>query len=892
MTSLRRLTSFLLIKDQEQSEVLYFAVFFLLLGCGMALGRGTADALFFKRYGIEYLPVMYLLLSVLLLLLSTAYAAFSDKLPPEKVFKVLFAVLIGLLVGSWLLMVFLEWRQAYPLYFLIYEVASELLIIHAALYLSRNFNTQQIKRLAPLIFACAQIGTLIGGLFLATAAPRLGVENILVIWAVLLGLSIALMLVRHARLGTSPYFRHTRKGSGQFKRAVDDLTKVLKFAKQSELLRAISIAMFFMVIAFYILSYSVNRVFNDFFQTEASLSAFFGGLTAATSLLGLGIQILLTSRLLRSFGAKKINLVFPATILLSFGFLLFAFTLPAAIFGSFIKSSIMSAIRTPVNDLFYNALPNYIQGRARALSVALIMPAALCVTGIILLLAQKIPDPGYFLWLGAAASGVYVAYSLRMNKAYVSTIVSTLRDKVLLARPDTATIDPGHAEEIYAELERGVAHPDETIALGSAKIMIDTFPERAPAVIFRRLESCSLAARDRLIRMLQPFNSPEICERLLAGMKDADAHCKATLLNALFERRCAHAQILVDDALHSSDPRTRASGVNGVMHYGLKAMEAGAVAIWRKLLNSERAFDKVLALELMSKHAALTDQPDFVPLLTHPDDKVCKAALATLHHWTGCCPMGLGAVMAQLSLHPDHEIRVATMQYCRCLPETDRAGLIEKAIHDTHPLVSGVAIESLFSDSSVFCEDVAAWICNHKASPRAQRAALPLLLKRQAKGAVWKRIALSKAQDAHVIADAARVLKLADPGEKDTSAALKVIQHVLNEHLEQSVDLALTAMEQLEDPLAIAAVRAGLESKDGLHIANACEVLRYIADKELMKLLSGILDDVDEKKKLKVTDKVEFLGVRDVLNWCAQRADPWLSECATHALKSPAMKGA
>lgn len=401
--TLRRLTSFLLIKEQEQSEVLYFAVFFLLLGCGMALGRGTADALFFKRYGIEYLPIMYLLLGVLLLLLSTAYAAFADKFPPERVFKVLFSVLIGLMMGSWALMAFLEWRQAYPLYYLIYEVASELLVIHGALYLSRNFNTQQIKRLAPLIFACAQIGALIGGMFLATAAPLLGVENILLIWVGLLGLSMALMLARHARLGTSPYFRHSRKGSGQLKRAVDDIAKVLKFAKQSELLRAISIAMFFMVIAFYILSYSVSRVFNDFFQTEESLSAFFGGLTAITSLLGLTIQILLTPRLLRSFGAKKINLVFPATLLLSFGFLLLAFTLPAAIIGSFLKNSFMPAIRNPVNNLFHNALPSYIQGRARALTVALIMPVALCVTGLILLQAQTLQNPGYFLWLGAVA---------------------------------------------------------------------------------------------------------------------------------------------------------------------------------------------------------------------------------------------------------------------------------------------------------------------------------------------------------------------------------------------------------------------------------------------------------------------------------------------------------
>ena len=55
-----RLGSFLLIRQQEYRHVAYFFGLFFLIGGGMAMGRGTADALFFKRYGIEYLPVMYI----------------------------------------------------------------------------------------------------------------------------------------------------------------------------------------------------------------------------------------------------------------------------------------------------------------------------------------------------------------------------------------------------------------------------------------------------------------------------------------------------------------------------------------------------------------------------------------------------------------------------------------------------------------------------------------------------------------------------------------------------------------------------------------------------------------------------------------------------------------
>ena len=94
------------------------------------------------------------------------------------------------------------------------------------------------------------------------------------------------------------------------------------------------------------------------------------------------------------------NLLFPMTTFACFIGLLFSPTLPAAILGSLNKDAFMPAFRTPVTNLFFNALPNYMQGRARALSVALVLPLALVMAGILLLVAQQIDDTKSFLLLG------------------------------------------------------------------------------------------------------------------------------------------------------------------------------------------------------------------------------------------------------------------------------------------------------------------------------------------------------------------------------------------------------------------------------------------------------------------------------------------------------------
>ena len=180
---IKRLGSFLLIRDREYGPVAYFFALYFLIGCGMALGRGTADALFFKRYGIEYLPVMYIIVSLLLCLTSVAYAAFADRIPSERFFNILFVSLIGLLLCNWSLIAFSETTLSYPVYFVIYEIASELLAVHAAHYLSQNFDILQVKRLSPLIMAGTQFGVITGGIFLASASHTIGVQNFLLFWS-------------------------------------------------------------------------------------------------------------------------------------------------------------------------------------------------------------------------------------------------------------------------------------------------------------------------------------------------------------------------------------------------------------------------------------------------------------------------------------------------------------------------------------------------------------------------------------------------------------------------------------------------------------------------------------------------------------------------------------
>ena len=201
----------LLIHAGERGNLMYFLLFFLLVSAGMAIGRSSADAMFFKRLGIEYLPLMYIIQSLLLAAVSLVYTAFADLIPAERFFRNLFGVLIVLILGSWVVIHTSTTTLIYPVYYLTYEVSSELLLVHAALYMNQNMTTLQAKRLAPLVYAGAQIGTIIGGLTLVFAAPLVGTQNLLLVWCGLLVVASATLYIRHKRHGASTHFRAPRK---------------------------------------------------------------------------------------------------------------------------------------------------------------------------------------------------------------------------------------------------------------------------------------------------------------------------------------------------------------------------------------------------------------------------------------------------------------------------------------------------------------------------------------------------------------------------------------------------------------------------------------------------------------------------------------------------------
>ena len=879
----------LLIHAGERGNVIYFLLFFMLVSAGMAIGRSSADALFLKRLGIEYLPLMYIIQSLLLAAVSLVYTAFADLIPAERFFRNLFSVLFVLVLGSWIVIHTSGSTLIYPVYYLIYEVSSEVLLVHAALYMNQNMTTLQAKRLAPLVYAGAQIGTISGGLTLVFAAPLVGTQNLLLVWCGLLVAASAALYIRHKRHGASTHFRAPRKTQHLLNDCLVQIQQGIKFTYNSSLLRASSLTLFFMVVAFYVLCYSVNRVYTQTFESEESLTRFFGLLTAVTSILALFMQLFVTNRAIKHFGIRAINLLFPWTTLASLAALTVSFTLPAALLGSFNKDALMPAFRNPVHSMFFNVLPNYMQGRIRAISVAVVLPLALLTGGFLLLLMQRLDTPVYFLVPGMLAALLYLFFSRKMNDAYVSTLIATLKERLFLPNELMYADLNGCSDEDMKEIMRGVTHSDTDVSIAFSRVLAESFPDRAASIILQRASGEDNAAADRYLKLLGRLDIAGHIDDLHKRAENGDAHLQASILLLLLAYGDQGSITQTIRLLDSDNPRLRAMAIHAALRYPDSAPgNERIMSVWQALLQDDRntqlaALDLVPDLQhVPEKERQFLDpvyQGAFSQLLDDSRDDTRIRALCGMRSWDGDSSDDIHHALLH-SLASEHPgVREAAARCLHLVNDEQRATLLLQAIGDANPRVRQAGIDTLNATTEQHVDLALQWITDNRGSLRAQQALLKSLLDSGLPKTVFADIARRKSEEAQLLGQALSIMD----ADADGLNCLELLRITLKEQLDQNIDLALLALQPLYEPGLIGIIRAGFASGDERHVANACEALENLDKQEITAGLSVMLQK-SVSNDFSSADSY-FGSLEDVINWCVTHRNSWLNLCGDQALQ-------
>ena len=717
-----------------------------------------------------------------------------------------------------------------------------------------------------------------------------GVQNMLLIWALMLVFSFLLISYWHTKKGVSPYFRAGRKERSRLRQSVNQVTRGVRLMRTSRLLRMSSYALFFMVLSTYILSYTVNLIYTRTFEDEASLSAFFGILAAVNSGIALLIQIFISNRAINRFGVKRINLIFPITSITSYIVLLLSFSLPAAVVGSFNKDAMMPAFRKPVRTLFMQALPMQIQGRARAMSIVLVLPLALASAGIFLYFAQGVENPSWFLAPGLLAAMVYLFFNRKMNQAYGAEIISNLKQRLFVPDKEVFGLHETHDTTLVRDLEQGVLSNDEDVSLAYARVLCKSSPKHAAKLIPERMSDASVAARDQMIKMLQPLHSSSLRSRLRQEIGKGDTHLDATLYRALIESRDDDTRAMVAELLAHDSPRLRAVGVYGAFYYPVGELQTLARTVWLDLLNDSKAEGYIPGIELITRgmEQYYLEEPvfsaiqqDLVQLLNHSNIRFICIALEILSNWPTDEFKAAEQSIMELTSHADWRVRNDSLRATYFLPHLERERLLLESLEDGHPQVRATACECLVATQSDPIVYFRRMLVDHQhGSPRARQSMLEYLIQIGTDPQTMGRISIALAREASLMSEARDMLQASSD---DSFSGRSLLDNTLQERIHEFIDLALLASQSSEHDEEISLIRAGLKSRDRRYLSNARELLSMISNESLSGILLPLFEEHSSKHSAKHR---HFSNLDEAIAWIDERADPWLNDVYSYLRES------
>lgn len=863
--------NWLLIRQGESSMVLHLAGLAMLVGGGLAIGRGSSDALFFKRFGTQYLPHMFFATSFLLVLASLVYAQVADKWRPGKVLLAMSAAISGLLMANWLLMQFGASPYAFVAYFLIYAVASEILLVHFSYYAGSFFDVRQGKRLSPLVNAASRLGAVVGGLMLGGLVQIWPATSLALVWVASLLLIVATVVWKARRsegILSGPKIRSRQRGNG--------MLNALFFARRSKLLRITALGAFLLIILVSLQDYIVATLLTRHFVLEKDLTAFFGLFFAFSNALVLVLQMVVTNRLLQRYGLRAVNMLFPWSTLITFWLLAWSPGVVTATLARFNYMGMLPAFRIPAANLFYKALPAYMQGRARALILGLVLPAGLAVAGLgLMFVPVEMVDTGLPV-LGVALAMGFVAVKFRKNVAYSNSLTELIQQQVFSEKSSFVEQDVRMDRRVAKKIAAGIpVSPDDAAALAFVDVLCDHAPEEAGVLLLEVAPRASAKVQDHIVRCLARLKPEGWLEYARGLVHHEDLHLSSTALEALGQVR--DAAVLADARRwrHHEMPRPKAAALVVLKNAGEEGERDEALAKLLDMLGSSLPQENIAAAQAVTALRDVSMIDALKPLLNSQDGRVRATAVHAYAGLGQSLERDCAAEVAAALNDKSETVRVAAVKRLPAVhSDASRLNLLAQALEDPAPTVRRAATSSaanlLPASTASLAEAFAVHF--HHFEMQALLAGACKKLDMAERESLLDEVIRRHLDTARQKRHAAAQLKASNMMQ---SAVAQVLHQALQEEVQGHVCAAMDMLAEKTPGEAMDQVAGALHSQDAGIRAQGLESLQCLSDNELAR---GIAELVDQPE-LKLHKHGGASGVQEALEPLAPNATPWLREC-------------
>ena len=825
-----RLASALQVRPGEGRLVALLTAAMLVPSVGGAMGSAAAQALFFARIGVEYLPPMYMALGAVTSLTSLLVTALLGRLPKRRLYLLLPVCLALLLVLSRVLTA-LDLRWVYPALWLEMTLFWTLQGFLGWGLAGALCDTRQARRLFPLFGAGGIVGVTAGGLLTRPLVAAIGSENLLLAWAGSLALVAGLVHLLSRGLRAVP-----ARSSGGW---IQDLQRGYQSVRGSSLMRWLALAAVLFSVLFFSLAFPFSKGVTAQFPDEDALAGFLGVFRGLANGAAFLVSLLLANRLYARFGVMSALQAFPLLYLAGFALLIFLASFPALATFQFLQLLWLFGVSSTAYQTVFNLVPAERRDQTRAFIDGVPGQLGVMLTGAILALGEKLQPRALFLF--GALTAVATAYVVqRARRAFGGALTDALRagqPNVFYGEEQSFGGFQRDAAAV-ATVVAGIADSDPAVRRVSAEILGNlAVPEAAPALA-QALDDPDPQVRAALLRALARAGAGQALLEVAACLQDPEAEVRLQAVESLrilagYPRGLrSHLLPLLQDV----EPAVRARAAAALLQHG---REPRAEQALHELAESGEAGARAAAMLAFAEWGDASAFEAVAHALRDEAAQVRRSAAAALPRLASEPAVRL---LGQALGDPDAAVRSAAAEALGTLGETG----VQPALQALErPAQEDGALQALSRLSLLEGEVQVQQYAQRKAEQAARYDEL-----------LWRVEAAGQ-----------------DP-------RLELLARSLRQAGRQQATRAFLALGLLQGFASTSLAVENLGSRDPAQLANALESLESLRPRALVGPLIGLWDSAG---RISAAGETSSDSLPESLRMLLAEGDPWLRACAALA---------
>ncbi len=536
------------LREGEYKRAFLMQLNIFLIISTLLIVKPAVTGLFIGQFGVESLPLAFVVVAVFATILSFFYSyrlgktSFFTLIRRTNIFSISILMLFGTMLSfhileSWVIYIFYIWVALFAV------VSASQFWILANLV----FNPREAKRLFGFIGAGAIAGGIFGGYLTSLLAPLIGSEKLLFVSALLIWFCIPITRnIWRENISGKASPQISKKETQRIEESPFRL--ILKSKHLTYLAGIIGIS----VIVARLVDYQFNALASLKIQDPDELTAFFGFWFSNFNLISLIIQLFITRRVVGVFGIGTSLFFLPAAVFIGAVMVIFLPSLFSAIIIKMSDASLKQSINKSAVELLALPIPAEIKSKTKTFIDVFVDSVATGIGGIILVLIInwfKLSIP-YISIMIIITIGIWFYFAMNVRKEYIKSF--QVKIKQVSGSKDAKPLNLSN-ESVISGLKRVLETGNEKQILWVLQKSREKPNEKLFNSITKLLDNPSGAIRAEALRNLYFYRQKPISEKVSPFITDPIQEVRIAAFEYLLEHNRENSVELMKQFLENPD---------------------------------------------------------------------------------------------------------------------------------------------------------------------------------------------------------------------------------------------------------------------------------------------------------------------------------------------------